>query len=433
MKWVVTACVIFATAFAASGQVLQGDFLISAEACLNENIKLTNESAGAHRFEWDLCQGDLSLPAAGFISSTLGGSVTTGIDVVFDGTSWFGFVTSQNTNSIFRLDFGADINSDPEVVDLGNIDGNLNSPTDIKIVWDNGNWYGFVYGLSDPLISRVNFGDQLNNMPDSPSPVTADVVMAGAGSINGGFDMIHDGSQWIIVMTYNSTFNIVRLAEINSVPAAPDIISGIPNPHGLSLGDIALGTMNGEFFAYVVAFGNRTLQRLTFGTTLFAEPQIDNIPVTLLADFSPYGVDLDFDNGNYYLLVSTLEGTFVNINLGSDLNGTNISANALPFPQFENTLKVKLIKHESSWMAFSTSWNTTRLFRLDFPNADCETNHLDILSEASPVITYSLPGPKVITLRAFNESGQFSETSQSIEVTTDAAPEVAIGFEGFMC
>lgn len=400
-------------------QSVQADFSLKASVCISENVDLINQSINADRYEWDLCQGDLLLTPTGLNLRTLGGSVTTGTDIVFDGTNWVGFVTSQGTNSILRLDFGSDIHNTPVVVNLGNISSNINSPTDIKVVTENGNWYGFVYGISAPLLSRINFGSALTNTP------TADMLITGAGSVNGGFDILRDNSNWNIVFTINSSFTIVRLSSLSTTPLPADIISNINNPYGNTLGDIVLKKAGSNYYGYTVAYGNKTLQKLNFGASLFVTPSIEDISLPVLSTISPYGIDIGHDNGNYYLFISTLEGSLLRVDLGSDLT-MNIasSVNLGNLSALENTLKIRIVKHKSEWIGFSPSWATTRLYRISFPAALCQPEFSSVLESENPVVSFTSAGQKSITLRAYKNAGEFSELSKVLTVTSNVSPAI---------
>ncbi len=424
---IIFSILIFFLPIALSGQSVIADFAALSQVCINQNVKLVNQSTQADRYEWDFCQGDLQLTPNGNNLGNLGGSVTTGIDVVFDGTNWFGFVTSQNTNSILRLDYGSDLKSTPMITNLGNISGKINSPTDIKIIKEGSNWFGFVYGLADPLLSRIDFGSSLTNTTVSTNPISAEIVLSGAGSVNGGFDIMYAGGNWVISLTLNSSFTIVRLPSVNGTPMVTDVISNINNPFGVSLGDIVLLASNGNYFGYVVAYGNKSLQRLSFGSNLFSTPTIDNIPLPVISGISPYGIDGSYDNGIYTLFISTLEGTIIRVSLGSDLSTINVTGNSLGnFSVLENTLKIKILKNQSDWFAFSPSWSTTRLYRLDFPKPVCQLS--SIITEDSPNVKFQASGLKSITLRAFKNGGEFSEISKTIDVSSSVAPGIDINF-----
>jgi PKD repeat protein len=427
MKGVYIACGLFLISAVACGQTVTAGFSISPATCINENLKPDNQSTNATRYEWDICQGDLVTTPEATTVTTLGGTITAAIDMVFDGTNWYGFVTSQNTNSILRLDFGTDIFSTPTVTDLGNIDGMTNFPTDIKVINDNGNWYGFVYNLADPMVSRINFGSSPANTTSSSSPITADAIYTGSGTVNGGFDIMHDGTNWTIVTTNYSEFTVIRLPTISGTPAVPDVISGISNPYGFQMGDIVLVNAGGNFYGYVPSLSNKHLQRLSFGTSLFTTPTLADIHIPLLDSYSPTGLDMGFDDNAYTLIVSTLEAKIVRVSMGSDLSTLSVSAAlAGNFPIVENPVKIRLARDRTSWLAFAPSWQSTNLYRLAFQNPHCNT----IVQSAAPVFSFADAATKAITLRAFGSTGAYAEATQVVNVLPGVAPQADFSFAG---
>lgn len=400
------------------------DFTVPSAACRQQSISFENQSTGFSRLEWDLCQGDLLSTPLGANVLPLSGNVTTGLDIVFDGTSWFGFITNQNANNILRLDFGNSITNTPQITNLGNVSNLINRPTDIKVVNENGNWYGFVYALNGPKISRIDFGNKLTNTTASQDPISAQTILAGNGDTNGGFDMIFDGTNWIIVLTSNTTLQIIKLPSINTTPLPPDIISGIVNPTANGMGDIVLQKSGNNYYGFVVAFANKTFQKIEFGSSLLNAPVFTDISAILPVGPTPYGIDMGFDNGKFYSFIASLEGTLIRIDHGSDLSLPPVSGVSLgALSVLENTLKIKLVKNGSSWFAFTPSWSSTNLYRANFVNPDCEFN---VLTENDPAVIFTQAGEKNITLRSFNADGVFDEKNGQISISTEIAPQLGI-------
>ena len=404
-----------------NSQPLQADFTMPLQACLNEQLQIINRSVNASNFEWDFCQGDLDLNPSAFSLGTINGSVTTGIDIVFDGNEWFGFITNQNGNSITRLDFGSDFQSIPIVTNLGNISDNLNKPSDIKIIWDNGSWYGFVYSADGPNIARVDFGNSLRNTQAGLSPISSVPVVLGSGTVNGGFDMIYDGTKWIILLIKSPSYEIVKLSDIKAIPSASDIISSIANPFGTSLGDVTIINLKGKYYAYNVAYGTNKLLKLDFGTELFSSPLIEDITPYLPSGSTPYGIDSGIDSGQFYLFISTLQGNLLRVNLGEDLSQNNITGVDLgTFSILTNNIKLRLIKKESSWSIFSTDFNSSNLFKIDFPSPqECKSNAFS--SEENPKLEVKYSGRRYISLKAYHDLN-FSYKHQSVDVTNNFSP-----------
>ena len=415
--------------FKALGQVPDAQFSVQSSACLGENIPMQNQSSSALRYEWDICQGDLSMNPTASLVTALTGNVTVGIDMIFDGINWFAFVTNQNASDIIRLDFGTNIDSTPTVTHLGNISGLMKRPADIKVIYDGGNWYGFVYGLVDPFISRIDFGASLTNTSATPSAISATTLISGAGSTNGGLDMIRDGSTWFIVLTDNNQLRVIRLPVANAIPIASDISAGINNSFSSGMGDIFLQKSGASYYGYVVAFGNKTLQRLSFGTNLFSAPIIEDLSSVLPSGPTPYGLDGGWDNGQLWIFVSTIEGNLLRLNMGSDLSQLPVSGTALgTLSTLENTLRIRLVKHKTTWKAFALSWSSRNIYRISFPSPNCEIPL--VLAEVEPVIKFNQAGTKNITLRAFGLGGTADDSYNKIIVTGVPAPQVTIAYNG---
>lgn len=417
---------IFIFSLKVSAQNVVADFSVPSSACLKENIRITNQSIGADSYEWDFCQGDFDLQAKASIVSNLSGNITTGIEVVFDGKDWYGFIASRDNNSILRLDFGSDLKSLPTIVNLGNISNVILKPIDIKIVSENGNWYGFVYGQSDPKLVRIDFGSSLSNTTLGVAPISATIVISGTGTINGGFDMVYDGSRWIIVSILSPSFEIFKLSALNTIPTVSDIITEILNPFGTSLGDVTIHKLNGNFFGYIAAYGTNKLLRLSFGTNLFSTPIIEDISFVLPPGLTPYGIDGGVDNGNYYLFISTLQGNLLKINLGSNLFGPPVSGADLGvLSVLTNTIKLKLVKTDSNWFSFLTDFNSTNLFRVEFQNPPNCPGKISFSKAINPSIDYNMAGRAYITLRSFN-AGYFDEVHKSILIQSMQAPSIDV-------
>jgi PKD repeat protein len=409
-------------------QIPQTQFTLPSEVCQNQSIQLVNTSSGASRYEWDFNQGDLSKMPIGSELGTIGGSVTTGIDVVFDGENWFGFVASRETNSILRLSYGNDLKAKPTVIDLGNVSSVINRPIDIKIVFENGEWFGFVYGESTSLITRIDFGNSLDNTTSSSSPISAVLVSTGSSTGNGGFDIVRDGSQFFIVYTQFTSLGIIRLNTIRSIPASADIINTPSITGASSLGDVKIFRKEGFWYGYVVAFGTKTLHKLNFGTNIFSNPMGSNITGAVISGLSPYGIDGGIDNGNVYLFISTLEGVLVKVNLGPDLSLPPSSESAIGnLLVLGNTLKIRLVKDKTHWYAFAASWNSSQLFKITFPDPTSSSN-LTFSEDSAPEYNYSSPGQYGVTLTAYNGSYQ-EETHKVIIVSNSIAPVIDFSYD----
>lgn len=404
----------------ALAQAPQASFSVSATACRGENIMPVNNSTNATAYEWDVCQGDLALLPTGMVAGTLiGGSTTTGVDVVFDGTSWYAFVTSVGNNTIFRVAMGSDLSS--FVVDgTFPLSGN---PTDISIVNDNGNWYGFVHNEGSKEIVRLDFGTALTGTP------TATVVASFASAVgNQGIDVIRTATAWFIVQSDNSNIRTLRLATITSIPTGGDIVTtNLANPSQLK--DVKILESNGNYFVYVATMG-ANLYRLSYGSNLNGAPTIGDLSSILPSGVQYHGIDGGFDNGIFYLFHSTLEGSIVRVNLGPDLAQAPVQASVLgALGVFTNNVKSRLVKHGSSWFHFALDYSSARLLKASFPSPSCELG-ASTLTDESPILTYSSAGAKNISLRARN-GGRSNDAHGVVTVSSLVSPSIDFDYQNF--
>ena len=65
------------------------------------------------------------------------------------------------------MDHGDSVSNMPSVVDLGDLSGVISSPQGVDIISDGTNWYGFVSLNGSSDIVRLSFGSDLTNTTPS--------------------------------------------------------------------------------------------------------------------------------------------------------------------------------------------------------------------------------------------------------------------------
>lgn len=81
-----------------------------------------------------------------------------------DSSKWYGFCVNNATNTLVRFDFEKNISNTPLFRDLGNLNSSLASPTDLAAVYNDGNWYFFITNILNNSITRVDFGNAIENL-----------------------------------------------------------------------------------------------------------------------------------------------------------------------------------------------------------------------------------------------------------------------------
>ncbi len=397
---------------------VNADFTVDPVACLNQTLKPINNSTNASQYFWDFNQGDLLLTPTAQNTGSVGGNVTTGIDVVFDGVNWFGFVASRDNNTLIRLNYGNNLNNIPTQTVLSGVLTNVR-PADIKLIYHQGAWYGFVYGV-EKLLVRIDFGSSLTNT----SPAT-EVVINEAGSGDGGLDVIADGGNFYVAYSKVSGIGIARLNTITAIPTVSDRTFTTVGSGGLVLGDVKLVKSLNQWYAFGASyFGVKEVVKLAFGSNALNTPTESVLPVSALGSLTPYGIDVVVDNGNYMMFLCTVEGSIIRTNLGSDLTLAPIaSVNLGNFGNVvSNTLKLMLPKQGSSWFLYSVSWATGAVFKLNFPDPVSPATPATSTS-AEPEVIFTTPGTYQISLTAGN-GAEVSEVSSALVVENKNAPAV---------
>ncbi len=190
-----------------------------------------------------------------------------GVQVINDNNSWYVFVIGgQGVNSkIVRLNFGSTLNNYPTPLDLGNI-GILDSPVDLFMFKENNIWYSYTVNYNSSTVSRLNFGNSLNNRPSG-------LNLGNIGNLNGpaGFTIWRENDIWYLFIVNSISNRISRLQFGNSLSNLPE---------GTNLGgeeflnqpsDIVLSNDCNMVFGYVINNHNEVV-RLDFNSGILEEP-----------------------------------------------------------------------------------------------------------------------------------------------------------------
>jgi gliding motility-associated-like protein len=132
-----------------------------------------------------------------------------------------GYPAGGITSRIIKIDFGGDItNVSPIGTNWGNI-GNLNYPIDLHVFQENSNWYGFTVNSENNTITRFNFGQNFDNPPTA-------VNFGNLGNLNQptGIYAINDNGAWSVFITNNNdNSSITRLDFGNSLLNTPTAVN----------------------------------------------------------------------------------------------------------------------------------------------------------------------------------------------------------------
>ena len=268
--------------------------------CRNSPVRILNDDNQAQSYYWDFCP-EVFLEQPLRKSSTLTGfDQGYGYKLVEDSGLWYGFAVSRSLDKIFRLDFGADPANTPVVTDLGNPGGLMDAPEGIDLYKDGSDWFAFV-GKGDNSsgqVVKLNFGSNLTNTPSA----------TGYGTFGMGSVRIRDlavttkGNDIILLLLIYNNASINRVSFGNSLynnPGANNIavVSGAVLPRG-----IELVTNCSPIRAHLVC-ENGSVQQISFGNDILG-PVTTQGSFTFSSVIQPWKIKSIFTAGKYFSVIS---------------------------------------------------------------------------------------------------------------------------------
>jgi len=229
-------------------QQINVSFLAPDTVCVNEPVTYTNNSTGPiDSYYWRICSGNATAPT---VTSNLANPSNTFswpayLTIVQDGINYYMFVTNNLNGRLLRLDYGNSLNNTPTAIDLGFVINNLE---DIHVEKEGANWYGIVLGgmSSSSAVCRLDFGTSITNVP----------TVTNMGNIG--------------MLDYPVTLQIFR--------------SG------------------GSIYGLTFSYGNNTITRFNFGTSLSSVPTGTNLG-NIGALASPAQMSVIHHNGNWHVFI----------------------------------------------------------------------------------------------------------------------------------
>ena len=208
--------------------------------------------------------------------------------------NWYGFTVSYRNSTITKFSFGPDFNNPPTGVNMGNI-GGLDGPTGICPVNDNGTWRVFVTSFNSNSISRIDFGNSLLNAP------TNSVNLGNPGGFLNPRDLyIFNFCGQSVGFVANNNAGMIRLNfnGLTAVPTATPIgsITGAANIHSIS----KVFRVQEDVFAFLPSSNSSNLTRIRFpGCTSVSAPNSSQASPPSVTYTTPgtYNINLTIDDG----------------------------------------------------------------------------------------------------------------------------------------
>jgi gliding motility-associated-like protein len=216
---------------------------------------------------------------------------------VFDDNGhWYGLTVNTTNNTLTRFDFTTSFSNTPTAVNLGNV-GNLNGPTGVYAIKDNGNWYGFVTNAFNSTVTRLNFGNSLLNTPTGVNIGNPGNIFSTCWDI---FLMKYCGKTlgFVINAASNDLVKLDFSGNITGTPSATTFgnIGNLSFPHCLS----KLFRSGPDVYTFIPNVNNNTLSRLRFigcSSSSIPNSNLQNPGSVTYNTPGTYNINLTLDDG----------------------------------------------------------------------------------------------------------------------------------------
>lgn len=386
-------------------------------ACINEVVQFQNSSTDALSYEWDFCLSDFT-EGVQTINSLV--SIPT-LDNIYgnwigeDNGSWYGFIISNRTNSLYRLDFGTDpttLSSD-DVVEIGNPLDNMgmpvfDNPGRIDIINYNGDWYGVVgYTNFGGEVTLLEFGNSLSNTPLASS--------LGNFGLNRLWDVklaIQD-NDIILIMALLDGSRIYRVNFEDSFASSSSTvyteITGMLNPVGIDIVNY-----QDEWHLIASRLSSSEIYHYNFGSDLMTDGSLSNTFTLTLS--SPNALRL-YREGDIFI-ASISNGGAGGLSM---VNFKDLSVGITPDENViftvERTRAVHGLRYQGKTL-FSIVNNNLEVISIEYEKT-CD-QEISYSTETNPSITFNSAGDYPVELRAI--------TNDTVSIFTDTVtiqPQVA--------
>jgi gliding motility-associated-like protein len=391
--------------------------------CVNTPVNISNVSAGASTYYWNFCVANINTIPTGVNLGNINNEfvIPVFMDVVFDNGNYYGFVTNNFPGKLTRLDFGNSLLNAPVAVNLGNVGGVIPDAVEgIQVIKNEGTWYAIIVGgnasVGGSRITRINFGSNITNT----SPIGTNWGNIGSMDYPHDLHIFQDGSNWYgLTVNYNN-HTITRFSfgtSFNATPTAVNLgnIGNLNRPSGINA-----VFNNNKWYVFVSNRDGNTLTRLDFGTSLLNVPtgtNLGNISGTLNAPRDFFVIN--FCGGLIgYLLNEANNLVKFDFNQNIESVPTGVSLGNIGNMSFPVCI-TKLFRVGADLYSFVTNATNNSISRLKFTGCTNSSIPNSTLQTPTP-FTYNSPGTYNINLTT--DEGLSTESTICKQVVVVSRP-----------
>ncbi|MGD1839552.1 MAG: PKD domain-containing protein [Thermonemataceae bacterium] len=389
--------------------------------CPDEPVNFTNPQPGTARYEWDFCARDLEGELRSeFLLKLPGVFDPAHVDIIQEGEEYHAFAISKE-NRLYRLDFDANFNFQL-LTDLGNPNDVIDVAEPIKLIKQNGVWYGFALNtFSSSRFNLVKFTFE-NGIKEEPTG--RDIFNSNFTFRPRALEVAQEGANSYVFVADRSPSRIIRLnfgtsfSNDTFVESFPINIGDNDNVLGMDLVQECDGN-----WSLIYSSLDGDFAHIDFGSSLQNTPSVVSITSLFPPISLPVGISVHYDHGSYYGIIVSglgdiyradltyplLSGTPTVVNLGKGGN-----------PSSRNRGGLAIVRVDGAWKGVINNNDSDETYLITLQQ-NCEASPSVSAAISPSPVSYRSLGVKDVSLSVYDiDDNLIAQYLSTITIEEDA-------------
>lgn len=392
-------------------------FGVPPSACPDSPVTLSNPAPGANAWEWYFCADALEQAPSITPAVLLSGSVLTNPQMLFDGTNYYLFATSRETNEIIRVNLGdSPLNapqSAPQRLSLSFLD----KPEAIDFIQENGQWYAIVanmgYAGGSRAFIRLNFGTNLSN-----TPTATNLGDLGLPGFSRGLKLVKQGGNYYMLVANASSNKLYVIKFGNSITnsiAASSIVQEVSFSSGDHIWNVNTFEDCGRIYAWVLGLSGNKIYLLDFAAGLENTPTVYDRSATIGLSRPGGSYSLRVGKKVHTVFLSQLGGVLKYVAFTNDITSTPIVQTMSTSVDFIEGLTGSF--HEGLLHLWGVNYNSKVTYRISFDACDANVAYA---TTPNPTVSYHGLGNRRVVMVATQGDGTQAVYEDNVNIDNNS-------------
>ncbi|UII27781.1 PKD domain-containing protein [Fulvivirga maritima] len=411
MKFIVISIILISTSL----QCLAQGIILSDSVCKGENFLIsTHNEVEGESYDWDYCSEKVSELIPNFSTLSLSSLSLPFEARCFSFADNYLFIPNRGNGKLFFIELDDEMNLLGQREEVILPEGIIQEPISFDLINLDGNYIGYLVGFSSNSILKLNFGAQISNSPVVERLDLGSAILSNPNCIKA---KVYDNKVNLFISNFANnkiTYLSYSVLDISIPVTNQDItISGASQ-----LASFDMIAKNDHWI--ILAGSLQGLFRIDFDKDNLSAviEEIIYIDGTIT---QPTGPKILFEGGVYSALVVTRNGAMYSLDFGEAFE-KEAQVSSLGATGSNASWSLNVIKtNRSRLVGFFTKFNTNNILKVTFD--DFCNSSVPISENALNVINYNTSGRYTITLtKSLGED--ILRFSDFVKVKLEAAPDI---------